>query len=758
MKNALQRGRARRLGRYLALGLPGLVLTAGAAAGAANAASGSGGQCYADLAATRNFTLGLPRHAQPTPDGKSVLFLRSGPRETSLHLWRYDLAGSRAVELARPADGPEKLSVEEKARRERARMSLTGITDFALSDDGTTALVSQGDRLMQVAVAGGQVTDLPGRGWIAPRLSPDGRQVAAVRDNDVYVIGLRTGRTAGRPVRLTRGGSETLTHGLAEFAAAEELSRPDGLWWAPDGQTLLYEEADISGVERHYIADPEHPATPPVEFRYPRAGTANARVRLGLVSRTGGPTRWVAWDSNAFPYLARVVWPKGRGALSLVVLNRAQTEERVLRVDPATGRVATLLTEHDPAWINITPSGEGRGHALPRWLPDGSGFLWAAERGGAWRLELRHADGTLDHAITPPDLPFVSLDDVDAAGGTVTVTANPDRTQNAVYRLGLRGGAPVRLTPEPGLHATSFAEGGHAVFTDAMMGADGSAATVVRDRDGHVLATLPGVAETPTLAPHIQYTRAGALDMDAMIIRPADFVPGRRYPVVLSVYAGPGYKQVLQAPRQYLESQCLADHGYIVVSLDGRGTPGRDHDWERATKNDLIDLPLRDQADGLAALGKRYAELDLSRVGVYGWSFGGYFTAMATIRRPDVFKVGVAGAPPADFADYDTAYTERYLGTPQDDPQGYAASNVLTYAAQLSRPLLIMHGLTDDNVYFENTMKLTQAFIRAGRPYNLLLLPGTHMLTDPALRTHVDEARESFLAATLKIPTADTMR
>ncbi|WP_264785151.1 S9 family peptidase, partial [Gluconobacter cerinus] len=200
----------------------------------------------------------------------------------------------------------------------------------------------------------------------------------------------------------------------------------------------------------------------------------------------------------------------------------------------------------------------------------------------------------------------------------------------------------------------------------------------------------------------------------------------------------------------FLEDQCLANQGYVVVTLDGRGTPGRDHDFERTIKGSLIDAPLQDQIDGLQGLGKTYPELDLSRVGVYGWSFGGYFTSMATIRRPDVFKVGVAGAPPVDFADYDTAYTERYLNTPQNDPEGYRKSNVLTYADGLKRPLLVMHGLTDDNVYFENTMKLTQALLKAGKPYDLLLLPGTHMLPDPLLRARVSQRRAEFLGDALK--------
>jgi dipeptidyl-peptidase-4 len=272
----------------------------------------------------------------------------------------------------------------------------------------------------------------------------------------------------------------------------------------------------------------------------------------------------------------------------------------------------------------------------------------------------------------------------------------------------------------------------------------------VHDAAGKLLATLPSKAETMTKSPGVQFLRVGPMQMDAAVIRPADFAPGRHYPVVLSVYAGPTVKVVLRAPRMYAEDQCLANEGFIVVSVDGRGTPGRGRDWERATKNDLIDLPLEDQVSGVQELAKAVPEMDLSRVGVEGWSFGGYFTAMATIRRPDIFKAGVAGAPVVDFADYDTAYTERYLGLPQDDAEGYKRSNVLSYAAQLQRPLLIMHGLTDDNVYFENTVKLTQALIEAGKPYNLLLLPGTHLLPDPVLRARVDESRAAFLTAHLK--------
>jgi dipeptidyl-peptidase-4 len=700
--------------------------------------------CFSLLAKTQDYSLGLPRHVVPEPDGRHVLFLRSGPENTELRLYEFDSATGAERELAKPAAQSGLLSTQEKARRERARVTMSGIVDFALSDDGRTVLASQGDHLVRVTLPGGEVSDVPGQGWIAPRLSPDGQAIAVVRDNDLHVMEI----AGGKDTALTQGATDTLTRGLAEFAAAEELDRADGAWWSPDSQKLLYEEADSSGVEKHFIADPGNPQRPPVEFRYPRAGTDNAKVRLGIIARTGGPTTWIAWDSTAFPYLARVVWPKA-GKLSLVVLNRAQTVEKILAVDPATGHTSTLLTETDKAWVNINPMAGPAFNRLdlPEWLPDGSGFLWAGERDGYWRLELHHADGSLDHAVTPAGAFRVdALDDVDMSGGkSVVVTASLDRTSFGIYRVPLAGGAPVKLADAPGLHDAVFGVGEHSMFADRLSLADGTAGTALRRGDGSLIAMVPSRAATPPAMPKVEYLTAGSQNFDALALRPAGFVPGKKYPVILSVYAGPDFKNVVHAPRHALEDQCLADHGFIVVTLDGRGTPGRDHDFERAIKGNLIDAPLADQIDGLRGLATKIPEMDLSRVGVEGWSFGGYFTAMAMTRRGDVFAAGVAGAPVVDFQDYDTAYTERYLGLPQEAPQAYHVSNVLTYASGLKNPLLIFHGLTDDNVYFENTFKLTQALIQAGKSYNLVLLPGTHMLTDPNLRARVNEMRAAFL-------------
>jgi len=697
-----------------------------------------------DLAKTRNGTLGLPIRTQMTPDGRSALFVRSGPSDTRLHLYRYDLADHSTHELAAPASGPETLSVAEKARRERARQSMSGIAEYQLSDDGQTVLASEGGHLERVDLQTGKVSPISGD-WIAPRLSPNGKMLAVVKDNDLYSVDLAT----NHETRLTTGGTETLTHGLAEFAAAEELERADGAWWSPDNQQILFEETDTSGVEKHYITNPQSPQSAPVEFRYPRAGTENAKTRFGLVSASGGPVRRISWDHDAFPYLGRVVWRKN-GGLFVVLLNRAQTQEQLLSVDAATGAAKPILSQSDAAWIELDPRAASGGHDLPVALADGSGFLWAADRGKNWQLELHAADGSLKTVLTPPNLPYVALNDYDAASGTLTVTVRQNRIDNEVVHISLKDGSISPIVTEHGIHNVHFTPGAHAMMVDNFLSANGTRQALLRDRDGHILGTLPSVAETPKIKMHVQFTTAGARDLDAAIIRPEGFVAGHHYPVALSVYAGPGVKLVHDTPSSFIDDQCLANQGYIVVTLDGRGTPGRNHDFERAIKGNLIDAPLQDQVDGLQALGKRFPGLDLSRTGVYGWSFGGYFTAMATIRRPDVFKVGVAGAPPVDFADYDTAYTERYLGVPKADAEGYRKSNVLTYASNLQRPLLLMHGITDDNVYFENTMKLTQELLHDGKPYDLLLLPGTHMLPDSVIRARVTERRVRFLGNVLK--------
>ena len=695
---------------------------------------------FRDLAETRNYTLGRPVSPKLTPDGKAALFLRSGPRDPTLKLYELDLATGRERELLTPAQllggAEEKLSPEEKARRERARQSLKGFTSYQLSKDGARLLVTLSGQLYVVARATLQVTALPGRGWIDPRFSPNGYFVAAVGpDRELHLIDLRG--PAPTEHALTTGATATLSHGSAEFVAQEEMSRPRGYWWSPDSLVLLCQETDESQVEVRYVADPLHPEATPAKFFYPRAGTPNATVRLLAIVRDTGQVTPVAWDRAAFPYLAGVTWT-GEAPPTVLVQNREQTTQLLLAVNPDTGATTELLREHDDAWLNLDDNAAGSTgeRRPPLWLADGENFLWTTECRGAWQVELRDATGQLVREITPVTFGYRGLVGIDEDSGAVFVRGGPDAREVQLWSFPLNGGSSGQaLTHGRGLHGANFsAESRLFLRTTDLF--DGTSRTeVVSADDARVVAPLPSVAEALPHLPTTELTRtAGERTFDAAVTRPRAFDAKKKYPVILQVYAGPTSKRVSAEPRGYLPDQWMADQGYVVVRLDGRGTPWHGREWERVIQGNLIDVALEDQIAGLRALAARYPELDLTRVGVTGWSFGGYFAAMATIRRPDVFRCGVAGAPVVTWENYDTHYTERYLGLPAAAPEAYRVSDVTTYAAQLSRPLLLIHGLTDDNVYFQHTLQLADALYLAGQPYELLPMLGTHQVSDPLVR------------------------
>jgi dipeptidyl-peptidase-4 len=457
------------------------------------------------------------------------------------------------------------------------------------------------------------------------------------------------------------------------------------------------------------------------------------RVRLGILPATGGAMRWVGWDAVRYPYLATARWPSNRGPVVLVQ-DREQEHEVLLSVDPATGETREMLAEEDAAWLNLDQD-------VPRFLEDGT-FLWTSERGGALRLELRGTDGSLLRPLTPEVFGYASLVGLDEAGRRAFVLGSQDASQMHVWSVPLDGGGePTRLTEGEGVSEAVFADHGEAWVHVARTMAAGRVATV-RRADGTAAGVVTANAESPAFSPATTFEVVGERALRAAITRPRSYAEGTRYPVLLYVYAGPGVRHVLRDRDRWLLPQWFADHGYVVVSVDGRGTPGRGRDWERAIDGEVA---------GLQALGANHPEMDLSRVGVYGWSFGGYFSAMATIRRPDVFRCGIAGAPVTEWRDYDTHYTERYLGLPEaeDASEGpYRRSSVLTFAAEAEgdrRPLLIVHGTADDNVYFSHALKLTDAMLRAGRPFDLLPLAGfTHMVPEPTVAQRLNERMIAF--------------
>ncbi len=680
-----------------------------------------------EYAETRRYMAGRPAGARITSDGSAALFLRSGPRSAVQALYETDLRSGRTRPLLDAerllAGAAQSLTREERAELERQRVSARGFTRFDVSKDGRSVVVALSGRLYLVERASGAAKALrTGPAPLDPRLSPDGAHIAYVREHDLHVLDLAA--NAERP--LTRTGSPDLVNGLAEFVAQEEMDRFTGYWWSPDGRQLAYEESDTRGVEKLAIVDPMHPEYGADVFAYPRAGRANAAVRLGVIAAAGGPTTWVSWDAARYPYLCTVKWDEG-GPLTLVVMNRAQTEEAVLAADPATGATRLLVEERDAAWLNLSQS-------FPRWLEDGSGFFWRTERNGAPEVELRDAAGALRGSWVRPEHGFGRLVGYDAARRWLWFTGGADPTSDDL--LVVKGGAPPEPLALGGEPATVVAaalsrDGSRLLVTRAT--AHAMPRTAVHAPDGALVAELPSAAVEPSLATTTEYRKVGPGEgIWSWIVRPRSARPGEKLPVIVDVYGGPHAQQVTRAPK--LLAQWMADQGYLVVAFDGRGTPRRGRAWERALIADLGGVNLEDQVTALVALAREVPEMDLRRVGITGWSFGGYLAALAVMKRADLFRAAVAGAPVVDWRDYDTFYTERYLKLPQEHAAAYDRSSLLTYAEKLDRPLLIMHGTADDNVYFFHSLKLSDALFRAGRPHEILPLSGlTHMVPDPVV-------------------------
>jgi dipeptidyl-peptidase-4 len=683
-------------------------------------------------AATQGFRLGKPQVLAIAPDG-TLLFRRTGPRERRADLHLLDSSGhDQVVSVDSLLGGGEvSLSNDERARRERTRTATGGIVDIDLSADGKRIAMPLGERVFVFDRDTGRAQELAvGAGYpLDPHISPDGASVAFVRDGDLWIAAV-----GGGPARKLTSHEPGIEYGVAEFVAQEEFDRQRGFWWSPDSQSLAFQRSDARQVSTLYVADSRHPERAPVPFKYPRAGESNVIVGLGLQSLRGGAARWVVWDQARWPYLAHVQWPE-HGPLCLLVLNRAQTELALLAVDERTATTRVLAQAHDAAWVDV-PVG------APVWLEDGSGFLWMTEAASGWTLELRAASGVLVRTLTEPQFGLRSIAGVTPDGSAAIVLAAEDPREQHVWRVPLDGSPKSALTQERGTH-TALVRHGVVVINSALHG--GGSASVAVYPDGR-RQQLPSVAEQPALVPTTQLESVAVegQTLYTAITRPRNFQKARRYPVLLNVYGGPGVLNVRDYLDGYLLDQWYADAGFVVLRADGRGTPNRGRDWERAIHKDLVTLPLHDQVAALEAMAKRHPELDRARVGVFGWSFGGYLSSMALLLRPDVFKAAVAGAPVTDWSLYDSAYTERYMQTPQENPTGYQHSSALTHAAELRRPLLLIHGVTDDNVYFANTLALIEALFRAGKRAELVTLSSTHMLADPKLSLAREKLRVDF--------------
>jgi dipeptidyl-peptidase-4 len=473
-----------------------------------------------------------------------------------------------------------------------------------------------------------------------------------------------------------------------------------GYWWSPAGDALVVARVDDTPVQRWHIADPAHPDRNPTVVAYPAAGTPNALVSAEIITLDGRrtPIRWTE------EYLADVVWDDH--GLLVVVQPRDQTALRALRVDPATGMTALDHERTDPVWVDIVPG-------VPAHTAAGAPIT-VADAEGARRLVV---DGV---PVTPPTLQVRGVLDVD--GETVLLRAS--ETPESVGLLTWSPDGLAARTPANGVHIGRL-RGGTLLVARQDLTVDGAVATVER---GGSVTTVASHAEPSGLVPRVTLRRSGDRRLPTALLLPTGHEAGTRLPVLMDPYGGPHAQRVVAARNAHLTSQWFADQGFAVVVVDGRGTPGLGPEFERAVHGDLAAPVLEDQVDALHAVAEEHPDLDLSRVGIRGWSFGGFLAALAVLRRPDVFHAAVAGAPVTDWALYDTHYTERYLGRPDTDPDSYARSSLFGDAEKLERPLMLVHGLADDNVVVAHTLRLSSALLAAGRPHSVLPLSGvTHM-------------------------------
>lgn len=716
----------------------------------------------AELAKTQNFGLGRPFHVRLTPKGDQVFFLRASPADPVADLFVTQLPAGKSVRAISAktllGDKEEVLSVEEKAARERKRIKTSGFTGFELSEDGTRLVLKLSGKLFVYDPADQRYAqlELPEGTILTPKLSPDASQLAFVWDHNLAVVDLPKQLPTNRllkltPKKLTTDGSSLQPYATAEFVAQEEMSRYDGFWWSPDGQSIAYQKTDERNVEPFTITNAARPETPPTQFPYPRPGKINATVQLFVVELGSGKSKEVIWDQKQYPYLAKVIW--ANGPLSVLAQARDQQSQVFLRVDTTNGRTYPLFEEHDKAWLNIHDS-------TPVYINNGKSLLWASEESGFWELQKKDLskDGlsiAKNEVIVEGSAGFSHLVHIDEPGNWVYFSGGSDPAQSHLFRSKLnKRSTPTQLTQGIGWNECEFATESSTLAINQSTLEELAVVNIytLENNELRRLNTLENDAKSPERVPDVTLLSQKEVDgFRAAVIKPAQFNPKASYPVILYVYGGPGVNVVKANMSAWFMQQWMADHGFIVVSLDGRGTPRRGREFERAIREHFHDIPLDDQIRGLNALAKLVPQMDLERVGVYGWSFGGYMSALATLRRPDVFKVGVAGAPVTDWMYYDTHYTERYLGVPDGESSpAYESANLLGYADGLNRPLMLVHGVIDDNVYFTHSLQLANALFNASKEFSFVpLADATHQVVDPTQKEALYRQMVYFLGKQL---------
>lgn len=680
-------------------------------------------------ARSQHFTLGAPRQIIPSEDGSVVFFVRSqGPFDARGCLWRIDVsAGADEQLLVDPLHLAEEKDVPlaERQRRERARESATGIVSYSIDRSGNkAAFVINGDIYVVECGAIPRVECLvSGRGAFDAQISPDGSHVAYVSQGSLQVV---AAKTQAVPTVLASEDEESVYWGIADFIAAEEIGRMRGFWWSPDSKQILVTQVDERHVQEWHLANPAQPETAPQKIRYPVAGSKNAITSLFLMT-LDGKRRRVQWDATAYEYLIDAHWsPQG---LLITVQSRSQKEAQLLDVSVKSGRTSLRRTLTNAQWLELTPG-------FPRQLPDGA-LLYVKDKA---RTRSMYID---DKAVTPTPLIIRSLCGILSDGSIIFTAWGASPREWHVWHYSAKGKLE-RLTTEGGIHE-AVARGLTCVIKRSdLKGVSSTTLYEYKNNDWNELESIKSLATKPLLHPAPRFYQTTSRKLESALVLPEKH-SSASLPVLLMPYGGPGAQLVVNSLRAYNDAQWWANQGFAVVITDNRGMLGRGPAWEKEIAHDLIGPVLEDQIAALHGIADKHTELDLKRVGIRGWSFGGYLAAYAVVRHPEVFQAAVAGAPVTDWRLYDTHYTERYLGDPQDHPRIYDHNSLLKEAGKLARPLMIIHGFADDNVVVANSLKLSGALLEAGLPHQVLPLSGvTHMASQEVVAENIEKLQLAF--------------
>lgn len=690
-----------------------------------------------------------------SPDGKRITFLKGkAENKAQLDLWEFNVetgTASLLVDSQTLLGGQEEeLSEEEKARRERNR-ALTGkrgIVSYDWSTDSQSLLFPLGGDVFVLPLEGKvkRLTETP-EYETDIRFSPQSNYVSFVRERELYVVNVET----GAETKLTSGSSDVIANGMAEFVVQEELGRFTGYWWSPDETHVAFEQFDESGVvvkDRYEVQADGSVITR--KQRYPEAGSANVKVRLGVASLADQSQSWIDLGDDEDIYLARVGWTPDSQSVVYQRLNRAQTQLDMVQTEVGTGDQSLLLQEQSDVWVNLHNSWE--------YLSDGS-FLWASEKTGYRHLYLHSADGRPARALTSGDWVVEGIERVDEDAGVVYFTGYKDSPlESHLYRVSLEGGDIEKISQESGNHYVTV---GADVFIDQFSSPDQPWQVMVRDlKNGETLAAIleNKLDETHPFGPYLDtrvkttFGTIKAEDGTALHYRmyqPANMEEGRKYPAILAPYGGPHGQRVRKSWVLGF-NHILARNGFVVLVLDNRGMWNRGLKFESHIKNAMGTVEVADQVSAATYL-RSLDYIDGDNIGFWGWSYGGYMTLMSLFKAPDVFKAGVSVAPVTDWRLYDTAYTERYLGHPDAPGDVYENTSVFKYIDSFKGKLLLIHGMADDNVFFDHSVKLMSALQQKGKAFELMTYPGKkHGIRGEDVRAHLYNQALDFFNRTLK--------